>query len=200
MTPQTLAEAAQKLIKGAKTNVRVLGVKEMEELGMGAILGVGKGSQQEPKFIVAEYRGGEEKDKPVVLVGKGVTFDTGGLNIKPGDNMYEMHMDMSGGAAVLCAVALAVKLKVKTNVVALVPAVENAASGSAVRPGDILKSLSGKTIECLTPMPKAALFWPTGLRTPNATNRPWSATWQPSPAPRSWRWGAGECLHDQRRK
>lgn len=149
MTPQMLAEAAQKLVKGAKTNVQVLGVSEMEELGMGAILGVGKGSNHEPKFIVAEYHGGDEKDKPIVLVGKGVTFDTGGLNIKPGDHMYEMHMDMSGGAAVICAVALAAKLKIKTNVVALVPAVENAASGSSVRPGDILKSMSGKTIEVL---------------------------------------------------
>ena len=84
-----------------------------------------------------------------MLIGKGVTFDTGGLQVKPGDSMYEMHMDMSGGAAVIHAVALAAKLKIKANIVGLIPAVENSPSGNAVRPGDILKSLSGKTIEIL---------------------------------------------------
>jgi leucyl aminopeptidase len=134
----------------------------MQKLGMGAVLGIAKGSAEEPQFIIAEYWGKSRPknkanshkgltfvDKPIVLVGKGVTFDTGGLQIKPGDHMYEMHMDMSGGAAVIHAVALAAKLKLKRNVVALVPAVENAPGQNAVRPGDILKSLSGKTIEIL---------------------------------------------------
>ncbi len=158
MTPKLLAGAAKAAAKGTKIKVQILGRKEMKKLGMGAVLGIAKGSVEEPQFIVMEYwgagrpstrsaRGGQLK--PIVLVGKGVTFDTGGLQIKPGDHMYEMHMDMSGGAAVIHAVVLAAKLKLKVNAVALVPAVENSPSGEALRPGDILKSLSGKTIEIL---------------------------------------------------
>ena len=149
MTPEHLAEAAIKASEGTKAKVKVLGVAEMIELGMGAVLGVAKGSPHEPQFIVVEYWGAERSKKPVVLVGKGVTFDTGGLNVKPGDHMYEMHMDMSGGAAVIHAAILAAKLGVKKNVIALVPAVENNLSANAMRPGDILKSMSGKTIEIL---------------------------------------------------
>jgi leucyl aminopeptidase len=149
MTPKLLAAAAKAAAKGTDAKVKVLGRKEMQKLGMGAVLGIAKGSVEEPQFIVVEYWGAAKSVKPVVLVGKGVTFDTGGLNIKTGDHMYEMHMDMSGGAAVIHAAILAAKLKVKANVVALVPAVENAPGQSAVRPGDILKSLSGKTIEVL---------------------------------------------------
>lgn len=149
MTPKVLASAAKRAVKGTKAKVKVLGRKEMQKLGMGAILGIAKGSAEEPQFIIVEYKGGPKSQKPIVLVGKGVTFDTGGLQIKPGDHMYEMHMDMSGGAAVIHAVALAAKLGIKRNVVALVPAVENAPGQNAVRPGDILRSLSGKTIEIL---------------------------------------------------
>jgi leucyl aminopeptidase len=153
MTPAKLASAAKKAAAssgaGPKLSVKILGVKEMQKLGMGAVLGIGKGSKDEPQFIVMEYWGADKKQRPVALVGKGVTFDTGGLNLKPGDHMYEMHMDMSGGAAVIHAVALAAKLKVKANVIGLVPAVENMAGAGAVRPGDILKSLSGKFIEVL---------------------------------------------------
>lgn len=147
MTPKTLAQAAKKAVLGTKAVVKVLGEKEMKKLGMGAILGMARGSAEESQFIIMEYKGGPASQKPLVLIGKGVTFDTGGLNIKPGDHMYEMHMDMSGGAAVIHAVALAAKLKLKANVVGLVPAIENAPASGAVRPGDILKSLSGKTIE-----------------------------------------------------
>ncbi len=147
MTPKTLAQAAKKAVLGTTASVKVLGEKEMQKLGMGAILGMARGSAEESQFIIMEYKGGHASQKPLVLIGKGVTFDTGGLNIKPGDHMYEMHMDMSGGAAVIHAVALAAKLKLKTNVVGLVPAIENAPASGAVRPGDILKSLSGKTIE-----------------------------------------------------
>lgn len=149
MTPTTLAEAAVKAVEGTSAKVTILSKSEMEKLGMGAVLGVGKGSDEEPKFIVVEYWGTDKSVKPVVLVGKGVTFDTGGLNIKTGDHMYEMHMDMSGGAAVIHAAALAARMNLKANVVALVPAVENAAGPGSVRPGDMLKSLSGKTIEVL---------------------------------------------------
>ncbi len=147
MTPAILAQAARDAAKGLPVTVEVLGPKEMEALGMGAVLGVAKGSSEEPKFIIVEYKG--SNDKPIVLVGKGVTFDSGGLNIKTEGHMYEMHMDMSGGAAVITSVVLAAKLGVKKHVVALVPAVENMSAGNAVRPGDILKSLSGKTIEVI---------------------------------------------------
>jgi len=153
MTPASLADAARKAVDGTAATVKVLRRADMEALGMGAVLAIAKGSAEEPRFIVLEYWGKKINDnksrKPVVLVGKGVTFDTGGLNVKPGDHMYEMHMDMSGGAAVISAAALAARLKLPVNVVALVPAVENSPSGTSVRPGDIVKSLSGKTIEIL---------------------------------------------------
>src|SRR3989344_2187613 len=167
MTPKILAEAARAAVKSlANTKVTILGRDEMLKLGMGAVLGVAAGSTHEPQFIVVEYRPlapsyplrpsfSEASDKrgneggDIVFIGKGVTFDTGGLNIKTEDHMYTMHLDMSGGAAVIHAVALVAKLGVKKNIVALVPAVENMPGGNSYRPGDILKSLSGKTIEVL---------------------------------------------------
>ena len=147
MTPKILAEEAKKAAKGTKVQVTVLGPSELKKLKMGAILGVSKGSEEEPRFIIMEYRGGA--GKPLVLAGKGVTFDSGGLNVKTGDSMYEMHLDMSGGAAVIHAVVLAAKLGLKKNVIGLVPAVENMPSGGSYRPGDVLRSMSGKTIEIL---------------------------------------------------
>ena len=154
MTPKALAAAAKKALAGTKATYKALGVTEMKKIGMGAILGMGEGSAHEPQFIIMEYWGAGKplqgrtlKLQPLVLIGKGVTFDTGGLNLKPGDHMYEMHMDMSGGAAVIHAIALAAKLKLKVNVIGLIPAIENAPASGAVRPGDILTSLSGKTIE-----------------------------------------------------
>lgn len=149
LTPELLAEAAARAAEGTPAKVKVLNRVQMAELGMGALLGVAKGSSEEPQFIIVEYWGTDRSKKPLVLVGKGVTFDTGGLQIKPGDNMYEMHLDMSGGAAVIHAALLAAKLGLKKNVVALVPAAENSPASGAFRPGDILKSMSGKTIEVL---------------------------------------------------
>ena len=149
MTPTTLAQEAERTVEGLPVKVTLLGLKEIRELNMGAILGVAKGSTEEPKFIVMEYRGGLKKDGPIVLVGKGVTFDSGGLNIKPSDHIYEMHMDMSGGAAVIHTIAAAARLKLKKNVIVLVPAVENKPSGSSYHPGDVLKTMSGPTIEVL---------------------------------------------------
>lgn len=147
ITPTTLAKAAKDAMKGLPVKVTILGRKEMEKLGMGALLGVAKGSTEAPTFTILEYKGG--KGAPVVLAGKGVTFDSGGLNLKPSSSIYEMHMDMSGAAAVIHAVALAARLKLKTSVVGLIPSVENMPGNNAYRPGDILKSLSGKTIEVL---------------------------------------------------
>jgi len=149
LTPKSLVAAAKKAAKGTKVKVKSLNMTQMQKLGMGAVVGVGKGAQVQPEFIIMEYWGADKKDKPVVLVGKGVTFDSGGLQAKGGDHMYEMHMDMSGGAAVIHALGLAAKLKIKTNVIGLIPAVENAVGAGALRPGDILKSLSGKSIEIL---------------------------------------------------
>lgn len=148
MTPKLLAQAAKNAAKGTKVSVKILGKKEMEALKMGGVLGVAQGSEHEPQFIIMEYKAGG-KEAPTVLVGKGVTFDTGGLNLKSSDHIYEMHMDMSGGAAVIHSIILAAKLGLKKNIIALVPAVENMPSGSSYRPGDILKSMSGKTIEVL---------------------------------------------------
>lgn len=149
LTPKQFAALAKKTVTGPGTKVTVLGRKEMEKLGMGGVVGIGKGSDNEPQFVIAEYWGASKSQKPVVLVGKGVTFDSGGLNLKPGDHMYEMHMDMSGGASVLHTVALAAKLKLKANVVGLIPTVENMPGQNAVRPGDMLKSMSGRYIEVL---------------------------------------------------
>lgn len=147
MTPTVLAKAAKGAMKGLPVKVTTLGEREMQKLGMGALLGVAKGSIEKPTFTILDYRGG--KGAPIVLVGKGVTFDSGGLNIKTGSGMYEMHMDMSGAASVISAVALVARLKLKRNVIGLIPAVENMSGHNAYRPGDILKSLSGKTIEVL---------------------------------------------------
>lgn len=149
MTPSKLAEAATTAAQGLPITVTVIDEAGMEALSMGALLGVGKGSEEKPKFIVMEYMAGAIDERPIVLVGKGITFDSGGLNLKPGNHMYEMHMDMSGGAAVMHAVVLAAKLKLKKNIVALIPAAENMPSGASYRPGDVLTSMSGKTIEII---------------------------------------------------
>ena len=147
MTPTALAKAAQEAMKGLSVKVTILGSKEMRKLGMGALLGVAKGSTEAPTFTILEYKGG--KGKPIVFAGKGVTFDSGGLNLKSSNSIYEMHMDMSGAAAAIHAVALAARLRIKKHVIALVPSVENMPGNGAYRPGDVLKSLSGKTIEVL---------------------------------------------------
>ena len=156
MTPSLLAKAAKTLVKGTKVSVKVLGEREIKKLKMGGIIAVGKGAKDKPKFIIMEYYGAGKptknspaNKKPIVLVGKGVTFDTGGLQIKPGMAMYEMHMDMSGGASVMSAIACAAKLKIKKNIVALIPAVENAVYDDAMRPGDIYTAMNGKTVEVL---------------------------------------------------
>ncbi|MFA6382803.1 MAG: leucyl aminopeptidase family protein [Parcubacteria group bacterium] len=148
VTPTTLAEEIRGAIKNTGIKMKVLEEKEMEKLGMGAILGVSKGSLEKAKFIILEYGMGL-KTKPLVLIGKGITFDSGGLSLKPADSMLEMNMDMSGAAAVVSSLVAAAKLGIKKKVVVLIPAVENMLSGNSYRPGDILKSMSGQTIEVL---------------------------------------------------
>jgi len=149
MTPEKLAAAAAAAGKRTGVKVKILDEPEIKRIGMGGVLGVARGSDEKPKFIILEYLKGPKAQKPLVLAGKGVTFDTGGINLKPEQYMYEMHMDMSGGAAVIHAIAAIARLKLPVNVVGLIPAVENMPSGSSYRPGDLLKSLSGKTIEVL---------------------------------------------------
>ncbi|MBL7045565.1 MAG: leucyl aminopeptidase [Parcubacteria group bacterium] len=149
MTPALLALSAKSLVKGLNVSVKILSEKDMEKLKMGAILGVARGSDEEAKFIVMEYWGAVKSKAPLVYIGKGVTFDSGGINIKPGDGATDMKMDMAGGAVVIGAISTIAKLKLKQNVVALIPAVENMVSGASYRPGDVLTSMSGKTIEVL---------------------------------------------------
>ena len=149
MTPTILANSAKHQLKDTSATVTVLSVAEIKKLKMGLILGVDKGSIEPAKFIIVEYWGAGKtsKEKPIVLVGKGITFDTGGINLKPSDALMGMNHDMAGGASVIATVAIVAKLKLKKNVIALVPAVENAVSGSAYRPGDILRAMNGKTVE-----------------------------------------------------
>lgn len=149
MTPTLLANEVRKRCKGTGITVRVLDKKAMEKLKMGAVLGVAKGAREAPKFIIAEYWGTSRAKVPVVLVGKGVTFDTGGLSLKPADYMLDMHLDMSGGSAVIHSLIAVARLKLKVNAVVLIPAVENSISGESYRPGDVLRSMSGKTIDIL---------------------------------------------------
>lgn len=148
-TPKYLAEQAQQLAKQHKLKCEVLERAQMEKLGMGALLSVAKGSHQPPKFIALQYRGAKTKDKPVVLVGKGITFDTGGISIKPSAEMDEMKFDMCGAAGVLGTAKACAELKLPINLVVLIPATENMPGGAASKPGDIVTSLSGQTIEIL---------------------------------------------------
>ncbi len=147
MTPKRLGKAAVEYGKHYGFSVKVLGEAEMKKLKMGALLGVSRGSSEEAQLIVMEYMQGAKSKRPFVFIGKGITYDSGGLNLKPTGALDEMHMDMSGGAAVIAAVTAIARMKMKVNVVGIVPAVENMPSGSSYRPGDVLKSMSGKTIE-----------------------------------------------------
>jgi len=146
--PQTLAAEARKLADlGVK--VEVLGEKEMQRLGMGALLGVGQGSERESQLVTMQWNGADSKQKPVAFVGKGVTFDTGGISIKPAQGMEDMKWDMAGSAAVIGAMRALASRKAKVNAVGVVGLVENMPSGTAQRPGDIVTSMSGQTIEVL---------------------------------------------------
>lgn len=149
MTPRILGEYAKLLTQGPKTKVTVLDEKAIQKLKMGGLLGVGQGAHDKPRFIVIEYRGGKKGDAPIMFVGKGITFDSGGLQVKPGMSMYEMHMDMSGGASVIATLGAVQKLGLKKNIIGLIPAAENAIGEHAMRPGDVLTMMSGKTVDVL---------------------------------------------------
>jgi len=148
-TPAYLADTAKALGKQFKLDVDVLDRADMEKLGMGSLLSVAKGSELPPKLIVMHYKGGKAKAKPVVLVGKGVTFDSGGISLKPGAEMDEMKYDMCGAASVIGSIKAIARMALPINVVVIVPATENMPSGTATRPGDVVTSMSGQTIEIL---------------------------------------------------
>lgn len=157
LTPKVLAQKAKELAKGTKVTVSVLGRKDIAKEKMGLLQAVGKGSHNEEQFIIMEYYGAGKPGagkvpaakQPLVLIGKGVTYDTGGLNVKPAGSMHDMHMDMSGGSSVMAAIVAAAKLGIKKNIIALIPAAENAISSTSMRAGDIVTSLSGQTVEIL---------------------------------------------------
>jgi leucyl aminopeptidase len=149
-TPTHLAAAARGIAKGsAKMTAKVLDEAQMRRLGMGALLAVAQGAEEPAKLIVLEYRGAPRSQQPIALCGKGVTFDTGGISLKPPAKMDEMKFDMCGAAGVLGVMAALAELEPALNVVALVPACENMPGGNATRPGDIVKSMSGQTIEII---------------------------------------------------
>ncbi|MDR0440087.1 MAG: leucyl aminopeptidase [Candidatus Accumulibacter sp.] len=148
-TPEYLAGAAQRIAEEHRLECDILERGDMEKLGMHALLSVARGSRQAPKLIVARYRGGKAGDKPIVLVGKGITFDSGGISLKPGAGMDEMKFDMCGAASVLGTLNAAAAMRLPVNLDVLAPCVENLPGGAASRPGDIVTSLSGQTIEIL---------------------------------------------------
>ena len=148
-TPTYLARQARGLQKKYPLKSRVLNESDMKKLGMGSLLSVSRGSRQPAKLIVMEYSGGPKSQRPVVLVGKGLTFDAGGISLKPAAKMDEMKYDMCGAASVFGALVAAAEMKLPLNVVAIVPSSENLPDGDANKPGDVVTSMSGKTIEVL---------------------------------------------------
>ncbi len=148
-TPAYLADQAQQLAKAYKLKIQVLEEKDMARLKMGSFLSVTQGTREPAKFIVLEYRGAKSSSKPVVLIGKGITFDTGGISLKPSGEMDEMKYDMSGAGSVLGTLKAVAEMQLPVNVVGLIPTCENMPGGNAIKPGDVVTSMSGQTIEIL---------------------------------------------------
>jgi leucyl aminopeptidase len=148
-TPTYLADQAKVLAKKFKLKVTILEEKDMEKLGMLSLLSVTRGSRQPAKLITLEYHGSDKKQKPIVLVGKGITFDSGGISLKPGAEMDEMKYDMCGAASVLGTMQAVAEMGLKLNLTIVIPTCENMPDGAASKPGDIVKSMSGQTIEIL---------------------------------------------------
>ena len=147
MTPVHMAKMAGEVAAANGLKVTVLGREQMEKQKMGALLGVAQGTSQPPKFIVLSYRGDPSKKETLGFVGKGLTFDSGGISLKPSEHLSDMKGDMAGGAAVIAAIGAVAQLKLKINVTAIIPATENLPGGRALKPGDVLKASNGKTIE-----------------------------------------------------
>ena len=163
LTPTELAARARQTADEVGLECHVLDREEMIELGMGGVLGVAQGSHEPPKFIVLHYRGDPATDRAIGFVGKGITFDSGGISIKPSAGMEEMKGDMSGGAAVIAALQAIGRLKPKINVTGLVPATENMSGGGAIKPGDVLRAMNGKTIEVVNTDAEGRLILADGL-------------------------------------
>jgi leucyl aminopeptidase len=147
MTPTHMAAIAKDVASKYKLNYKIFEKKEMQSLGMGALLGVARGSDEPPKMMILHYRGNPGSRKIMGYLGKGITFDSGGISIKPSEGMGDMKGDMSGGASVIAAMSAIAQLKPKVNITAIVPATENMPSGHSLKPGDIIKASNGKTIE-----------------------------------------------------
>ena len=151
MTPNDMAREAMAIAAARKSvTAEILDEAMMREIGMNALLGVTRGSREEARFIIMEYRGGKAKERPIVLVGKGLTFDSGGISLKHADGMEEMKTDMAGGAAVMGAIMAAADLRLPLRIIGLIPATENMPGGLAYKPGDVLKTLSGLTVEVIS--------------------------------------------------
>lgn len=161
MTPTIMAARAKKIAREFGLKLKVLEEKDCMKLGMGAFLGVARGSSQPPKFIVLEY--GRGRKRPMALVGKGITFDSGGISIKPVEGMEKMKYDMAGGAAVLGVMRAVAALKLPVDVVAMVPVTENMPDGGALKPGDVVRAMNGKTIEIISTDAEGRLVLADGL-------------------------------------
>lgn len=172
LNPESYAEIC-KTLKKEGLQVEVLGIPEMKKLGMNALLGVGQGSVKESRLVVLKWNGAKNpKDQPIAFVGKGVTFDTGGISIKPSANMEDMKTDMAGSAVVVGLLRLLAQRKAKVNVVGVVGLVENMPSGSAQRPGDVVKSMSGQTIEIVNTDAEGRLVLSDALHYTNTKFKP----------------------------
>ncbi len=150
LTPTLFAEEAKRLAEKTGLECVVFGLEEIKQLDMNGVLSVGKGSKEEPKVVILRYRGGKADEKPIVLVGKGVTFDSGGISIKPSEKMEDMKYDKAGAAAVIATIYAAATLNLPLNIVAIAPLVENLPSGSAYKPGDVIRHYGGKTSEVIS--------------------------------------------------
>ena len=147
LTPARFAEVVKKSSSKSNYSVTIFDEKKIRQINMGGVVGVSQGSANPPRFLILQYFGNSKSEKPIVLVGKGVTFDAGGISLKPAQGMEAMKSDMCGAAAVVGAFEAAAKLKIKMNLIGLIPLVENLPSGTAIKPGDVIRSYSGKTIE-----------------------------------------------------
>lgn len=163
LTPTDLAEEAVGLASKHGFEIDVLEQEQLEKLGMGALLAVAQGSDEKPKMIVLKYKGKKDWDDVLAFVGKGLTFDAGGISLKPSAGMHEMKMDMGGAAAVLGAMDIVGQLKPEANILAVIPTTENLVNGSALKPGDVITSFSGKTIEVLNTDAEGRLILADGV-------------------------------------